>query len=352
MSNAKNAIFYLLTFFVLSSIVYFLSENIRKISWKDKGVLETVIMPDAKITKRISLGFTNLAADLLWIRTIRYMFIHNKSDKNYPEIPRFFTIINELDPNFEDMYRIGGEASRELTKDYNFSIELLEKGRKKFPENWKISYELGRAYAEKKDWVNATQSFEKTMKLPDAPEWISVHVAEGYYQQGEYQKSLSWWYEISKTASSEEVISESRSKVLFLVVVNGAHNIADAALHYYHKYNHLPDTPEVLFNEGFLEKMPEEPFGSRYLIDKNNFTITSEYIQKLLSDCLDKLNNRVEKYYHNFGSYPQSIDDLYNQPELGPNDFPGNPYGETYIIDAETHKVKSTKDYLAKIKVE
>ena len=120
---------------------------------------------------------------------------------------------------------------------------------------------------------------------------------------------------------------------------------------FYKKFSCLPDTTEELVETGFLKGIPEEPMGGKFIIDKEKFAVDTSYINSLLKKCLEDLNSRGEKYYKKFGTYPEILDDLKNDPELGKY-FPEHPYGGIYFIDHETHKVSSTRDFLAQINIE
>jgi len=350
MSRLKNIFLTGMIFIILGASVFLTSSIVKGKTWKDKGMMETIVLPDSEIMQRASLGYTNLAADLIWLRTIRYINIHNKGDKKYPELPRFFKLITDLDENFKDIYRVGGEALRELSKDPKSSISLLEKGRSIYPDDWKIAYESGRSYSLTNQWELATKSFEESLKMPEAPEWIAIHVAEGYYRQRDYMKSLYWWFRISSTTNNKEVAAMARSKVLYLDTLIPAIRIAESCKLFWEKYRRLPHDPEELVRAGFLDFVPEEPFNGRFVIDRKNFTIESTYISSLLLNCLEELSAKVRMYKDKHGNYPVSIDDLKNDEELGLN-FPMHPYEGEYYIDHSSKRVMSTKDYLARIEI-
>jgi len=350
MSRSRRACLILIFFFILSGLVYVTSYNVRGKVLQDKSMLRDVVLPDGEILKRLCLGYTNLGADLLWLRAVRYVYAHNKGDKQFTQLHRFFELITFLDPNYQVMYRIGGEAIREVAKDPETSVEFLREGIERFPANWEIAYELGRSYVALNRWQEATETFEKALEMPDAPAWISVHVAEGYYKQRKLEKALYWWEMIVVTTNSREIYTKAASKAMFIRALIGAKKIAEASSLYYEKYGHLPNAPEELVSARLLERIPEEPFNGNYIIDRGNFTVDSDYIGSLLVKCLDDLNSRVQKYYEKYGFYPETIEVLENDAELGKK-FPRHPYDGEYFIDQESKKVLSTRDYLAEIKI-
>lgn len=342
--------FIILLLLVFTLISCILSNSVKSYAWEGKNTLENVILPEGDFLKKMTLGYTNLFADLIWIRTLRYIFTHNISDKSYPELPRFFEAITSLDPNFKDMYRVGGEMIRELAKETDKSIDLLKLGQQRFPDDWTIAWELGRSYYKKGNVTMSTRAFENALRLPGAPEWLSALVAEGYYHMGEYQKSLAWWVEIARTTGTMSIRSLANFKARGIVSLMGSENIAKKCEEFYSKFHRIPDNPFELVQKGFMGELPEDPFGRGYIIDKKNLSVTSGFLYILLDKCLENINSGVTKYHQKHGKYPENFNQLKADADLSKN-LPENPYGGEYIFDSKTKKFVSTKNFLAKIEI-
>ncbi|HAA57022.1 MAG TPA: hypothetical protein DCE42_19810 [Myxococcales bacterium] len=109
-------------------------------------------LPPAKTLRRLSLGFTTTAADLIWIRALLYVGSHfNKERGDIAWVGKYAQTITTLDPKFKYAYRWGAalllynrhKTNRTHTKK---SIAILKKGYKHFPESFEFARALGMSY--------------------------------------------------------------------------------------------------------------------------------------------------------------------------------------------------------------
>lgn len=81
-------------------------ENIGAVSIRSTGVI--AISPSGKFLKPLALGYDQVVADLLWMKTISYFGGHFMSDKQYPWLAHMLNLIIDLDPRFDFPYYFGG----------------------------------------------------------------------------------------------------------------------------------------------------------------------------------------------------------------------------------------------------
>lgn len=132
-------------------------EKYDKIFEKD----EKYFLPSAKWLRAFSLGYTESAADLVWIKTLVY-FGERRLGKSQTGDDASFTInyirtAIELDPRFRNLYRRGGVLTLyqrgDITrKTIEMSAEVLEKGLEVFPDDGEIAFNLGFIYYYETDW--------------------------------------------------------------------------------------------------------------------------------------------------------------------------------------------------------
>ena len=82
---------------------------------------DLVWLPRTQLLRAASLGHPELAADLLFIRTITFFGTQFSGDQDYEWLPRHLDTIVELDPWFLGAYRFAGLATmyngRPITND-------------------------------------------------------------------------------------------------------------------------------------------------------------------------------------------------------------------------------------------
>jgi tetratricopeptide (TPR) repeat protein len=117
--------------------------------------------------------------------------------RNYKWLHRPLDVITTLDPLFEEAYRYGGILLSIQTQQVDKSVNLLEKGIKKFPDDWRLYFILGFNYTYyKNDDVKAVRYFEKANSLPGHPTYLPRLIGNLY----------------AKIAKTEEVSPEEKNR--------------------------------------------------------------------------------------------------------------------------------------------
>src|SRR5687767_13106171 len=82
---------------------------VRDRAWQPYGPATPVLwIPSAAVLQRAALGFTNLVADVYWIRAVVYYGsrrAETRADKNYELLYPFLDVVTRLDSRFQIAYR-------------------------------------------------------------------------------------------------------------------------------------------------------------------------------------------------------------------------------------------------------
>lgn len=153
--------------FGLYSVQGILDKEIEK-----KREIEFHYLPNGKILKSVLKGFSPFAADVYWIKSVLY-FGRNRFDEDYPfKVPELFSegkqyiepvgleekrkklellepfidLVITLDPYFYYPYLFGGLFLSMKTGKFERSIEILRRGEKVFPDDWRFPIWIGFNY--------------------------------------------------------------------------------------------------------------------------------------------------------------------------------------------------------------
>jgi len=156
-------------------------------------VKEVLLLPPARVLKKIDLGYHALAADLLFIRANLYYGKHLLSDEQLPWLDSFVDNLLELDPDFKGAYLWSATTTvyRERTNTYandehvRRANQILARGMTRFPEDHRFPLRIGfNLYYELGDTQKATPYFERASSLPDAPAWLREKLIDLYTKEG------------------------------------------------------------------------------------------------------------------------------------------------------------------------
>jgi hypothetical protein len=157
---------------------------------RDESGVDEPFAPSPDAAPYVSLGYREMAADLMWIRLTGYFGGNQNTARG---IGGLVDAITTLDPSFHRVYEWGARAmtlAREGVDNstYLHAIDVLQRGMKQFPDDWRLPYLAGQIYtqdletkdaAQRRAWdEKGTLLIESAIRKPGAPaeaaEWAAV----------------------------------------------------------------------------------------------------------------------------------------------------------------------------------
>lgn len=192
---------------------------------------DTLYLPRPSALRMMSLGHTELAADLVFVRALIYFGSQFEQKGEYKWIDNYLDTITELDPKWKTPYRWAGVATmyngRTITNQMvNASSRFLEKGVRQFPDDWELAFMLGCNYlfelhpkdAQQKDewrriggeWVRHAAS------VGGAPSWVPLLAATIMKQEGQDEAAVRHLEEVYVSTQDEDTRREVRNRLVSL----------------------------------------------------------------------------------------------------------------------------------------
>ncbi len=163
-------------------------------------------LPPPEALRVASLGFSNVAADVIWLLTIQYIGGHIFTERNLPELFRLVDTVVTLDPHFVEAYTLGALFMNYRGGNIPGAIALLERGARANPTRWEPAHDLARTYyLDLKDYPKALQWFEITDRLPGRPHYVPRFIARLYAATDHRETALELWRAMRDSATSDWV---------------------------------------------------------------------------------------------------------------------------------------------------
>jgi hypothetical protein len=164
--------------------------------------------------RRLSIGYSALAADVYWIRAIQYFGDRRlkreaaASGGGYALLYQLLDLTTTLDPRFNIAYRFGaiflGEPFPGGAGRPEQAIALLEKGLSAVPGKWEYAMDIGFVhYWWLHDYKAAAGWFDRASHLPGAPWWLNSMAATTLAQGGDRASSRRMWESIHESADND-----------------------------------------------------------------------------------------------------------------------------------------------------
>lgn len=228
-----------------------------------------------ELMRRLSIGFSDLWADVYWIRAVQYFGstkLSTDKDKTYDRLYPLLDITTTLDPRFNIAYRLGAillsEGYPNGAGNTDLAIALLEKGMKEMPNKWQYLHDAGFvAYWWRKDPSAAAQWFEKAAALPGAPNWLRPLSASMLTQGGDRELARKLWYELA-TAGDHEWLREAGRRGLQKIEAEEVIEVLQPIVNqFYDRTGRFPSSWDEMVAARLLRQVPVDPSGIVYALD-------------------------------------------------------------------------------------
>jgi tetratricopeptide (TPR) repeat protein len=233
--------------------------------------LEDVLyIPSAKTLKRMSLGYNGLLADIYWTRAVQYFGArHRARSQDYHLLYPLLEITTELDPHLIVAYRFGGTFLAQNPPDGAGqpaqAIELIEKGIKENPDDWKLYYDLGFVYAMNLgNYQAAANAFERGSRLPHTHPFLKVMAAQMALHGSDLQTARMLWQETYNNTEDPGIKSNARLHLEALEVDETVPKLEELVRQYKEKTGIQPTSFFPLIEAGMLRRVPTDPLGKPY----------------------------------------------------------------------------------------
>jgi tetratricopeptide (TPR) repeat protein len=251
-------------------------------------------LPSGDYLRMASLGYRELAADLLWLQTIQVMGERKLSEEEghwlYDAVDRITT----LDPKFVRAYEAGSHALCILVVMPEESNRLLEKGMQHNPQEWKLPFLLGiNYYFELADDEKAAEAMAKAARLPGAPQGIARLAAKLFVSAKSPQQAVELLAKVYEETSDENVRKVLEVRLKESLVERDIQILEQAISRYQAKYMRRPERLENLVEPGLLQELPTEPFGGHYLYEPATGAVRSSEVTERM-----RITARRRGQYH------------------------------------------------------
>ena len=187
---------------VAVALVFVSARSVEDIS-TEKRRLEVLYLPSGEFLDQAALGYRNLAADILWMKTVQYYGGYRWGSNDLALFSHLVDVITDLDPQFVFAYLFGGLVIAEDLGHFEEGMAFIKKGIENNPTDWWLVFELGFLnYVYARDFDTAVHYFQLASRLPGADEITRRFAAFAAARAGHTEKSIAMWEELSRTSDN------------------------------------------------------------------------------------------------------------------------------------------------------
>lgn len=247
----------------LGATTPFLSSALSAQRPKPAELDERIYVPSPGAARVAVAGYNQLAADLVWSRTLVYYGDSILNAKSFADLDGLIGLINALDPQFRRPYAWGGHAAAfrvgEIPQSaFWMSAMILTRAVHAFPNDWEFAWTLGlRYYLDlnpgvpdlRKGLQNLGVSYlERAMRMPDAPGNLANLAASLRTKLGQTEQAMRNLREMAMTTTDPEARQVLLTKYSRIAGEGAAAALAEAGETFNAEWQAtLPYAPDSLF---------------------------------------------------------------------------------------------------------
>jgi tetratricopeptide (TPR) repeat protein len=244
-----------------------------------------------KVANRLTLSFRPLAADIYWIRTIQHYGRDMRSARTtgrFELLEPLLDLTTTLDPHFNIAYRFGAiflaTAPPAGPGRPDQAVALLEKGIQNNPDRWQYANDAGFVYYFKaaeeydpdqtsKDYQTAANWFERSAKMPGAPEWLVPIAAITRAQGGDRANARVLLNQLAQ--SQEDYLRKAALRGLQQIqALDWIDALQDLVERYHDQKGAYPTVWMDMVRAGILRTIPGDPTNAPFILDPDNHLVT------------------------------------------------------------------------------
>jgi hypothetical protein len=235
---------------------------------------DQVMLRSSKLVKSLSLEYAPLVADIYWTRVVQYF--GNKHAGQQPDLRLLWPLLDVtsvLDPQLMPVYHFGSmflsDAAPRGAGRPDLAVELLGRGLKANPDQWRLYYDLGFVYYfDMKDYPKASAAFYEGSKNPNAYFWMKVMAARIATEGGSTETSTFLWQDVYNTTSDPLVKENALNHLQLLRAQEDCKRIDAVADEYQRRFGRRPVQMSELVVSGFLLGEPVDALGYPYVLSE------------------------------------------------------------------------------------
>lgn len=158
-------------------------------------------LPSGKLVEQTSLGYRELAADMVWLQAVQYFGGYAKGQHSLAYFNGLIDIVTDLDPHFRFPYIFGAIVMAQDLGDFGRGVEILKKGMRANPTSWEFPFEIGFLYyVARGDATSAAHYFDLASRMPGGGDRARRFAAFVYSKGGHAETSIRMWEELAETS--------------------------------------------------------------------------------------------------------------------------------------------------------
>ncbi|WP_429884412.1 hypothetical protein [Geoalkalibacter halelectricus] len=254
---------------LLAGIHFFAHEQAWEQRREYRRTLDAGYVLPSRFIRVFALEHKGVMANYLLLKTMnfygdRVMHQEQLSEEDWHYIVSSLDAVTDLDPRFLDPYIFGVTLLTWEAGMIEEANRLLEKGMEHRSHDWQMPFFLGfNHFYFLQDFATGAEYLMQASRLPESPNFLPNLAARlSYY--GQRTGSAIVFLQTLLLQTADEGLRASLERRL--LALQRADLIEQAVARFKDEQGRLPEKAQELLEGGYLEEMPEDPYGGQWVL--------------------------------------------------------------------------------------
>lgn len=232
--------------------------------------LPPLYLPQLRYVKLITLGFNNLASDLLWFNTLNYFGKRFQAGRDYKWLSNNCDLVTSLNPSALDAIEFCAMLLSWSAKEPEKSNEILTSAIKNHPLAWRYRYLRGFNYWYfLEDRTAAGEDLLAASTLPDAPVFLASLASRLLASDQDPEIAVLFLENVIRNTKDNSAKAALTEKLKLAYVSVDIKRLTKLLLIYQDKFGQKANSLQSLKDSGLISTIPKDPFGDPYFLDES-----------------------------------------------------------------------------------
>ena len=254
-------------------------------------------LPDAKYIRLVTLGFDTFWSRILWFNTVNYFGKQFLADSDYRWLYHNCKLVTQLDERATHAFEFCGTLLSWMAREPERSNEILTHAIQAHPDAWRFRYLRGFNYwyfLSRRDL--AKEDFRIGSTLPEAPPVLASLATRLMVAEDDPQTAIAFLVDLIENTKDEHVKQALGEKLKRAVISRDRRILNKAVVIFHDKFGRRPLSLSELVEKGIMNRLPIEPFGGMYSIDRETGEVKTSSGEKDLDFFGKTADTGIYKY--------------------------------------------------------
>ena len=229
-----------------------------------------------------AFGFRNVLADIAWLEGVQVAGNRKMTHRDYDHLYELLVVVSNFDPKFEIPYFLGGLVLGESTPHAQKALHVLGRGKEQYPADWRFPFYMGFThYFSLGDAMAGGRAMAEAARLPGSPSYLPGLSSRMLSEAREPETAITLLETIVRQENDSARRAVLERRIREVTVERDLQALERAVKTYRERTGAVPESLPDLVVEGILERLPPEPNGGRYVIDRGGKVRSDRVAQRL-----------------------------------------------------------------------